>query len=114
LAEELTRQDHPLTDRTVAMLLKRAGYSLQANRKTREGSSHPDRNAQFEHINKHVLAFQKQNQPVISVDAKKKELVGEFKNPGQEWQPKDEPEKVNLGCATGGVESRISARNLNI
>jgi len=94
LAEELTRQDHPVTDRTVAMLLKRAGYSLQANRKTREGSSHPDRNAQFEHINKQVLAFQKQNQPVISVDTKKKELVGEFKNPGHEWQPKGEPEKV--------------------
>ena len=96
LAEELARQDHPVTDRTVAMLLKRAGYSLQANRKTREGSSHPDRNAQFEHINKQVLAFQKQNQPVISVDTKKKELVGEFKNPGQEWQPKGEPEKVKV------------------
>ena len=96
LAEELTRQNHPVTDRTVATLLKRAGYSLQANRKTREGSSHPDRNAQFEHINKQVLAFQKQNQPVISVDTKKKELVGEFKNPGQEWQPKGEPEKVNV------------------
>jgi Rhodopirellula transposase DDE domain len=96
LAEELTRQDHPVTDRTVAMLLKRAGYSLQANRKTREGLSHPDRNAQFEHINKQVLAFQKQNQPVISVDTKKKELVGEFKNPGQEWEPKGEPEKVKV------------------
>jgi len=96
LAEELTRQNHPVTDRTVATLLKRAGYSLQANRKTREGSSHPDRNAQFEHINKQVLAFQKQNQPVISVDTKKKELVGEFKNPGHEWQPKGEPEKVKV------------------
>jgi Rhodopirellula transposase DDE domain len=94
LAEELTRQNHPVTDRTVATLLKRAGYSLQANRKTREGSSHPDRNAQFEYINKQVLAFQKRNQPVISVDTKKKELVGEFKNAGQEWQPKGEPEKV--------------------
>jgi len=96
LAEELTRQKHPVTDRTVATLLKRAGYSLQANRKTREGSSHPDRNAQFEHINEQVLAFQKRNQPVISVDTKKKELVGEFKNPGQEWQPKGEPEKVKV------------------
>ena len=94
LAEELTQQNHPVTDRTVATLLKRAGYSLQANRKTREGSSHPDRNAQFEYINKQVLAFQKRNQPVISVDTKKKELVGEFKNAGQEWQPKGEPEKV--------------------
>jgi hypothetical protein len=96
LADELTQQNHPVSDRTVARLLKRAGYSLQANRKTREGSSHPDRNAQFEYINKQVLAFQKQNQPVISVDTKKKELVGEFKNPGQEWQPKGEPEKVNV------------------
>jgi hypothetical protein len=96
LAEELTRQNHAVTDRTVATLLKRAGYSLQANRKTLEGSSHPDRNAQFEHINKQVLAFQKQNQPVVSVDTKKKELVGEFKNPGEEWQPKGEPEKVKV------------------
>ena len=96
LAAELTRQNHAVTDRTVATLLKRAGYSLQANRKTLEGSSHPDRNAQFEHINKQVLAFQKQNQPVISVDTKKKELVGEFKNPGQEWRPKGEPEKVKV------------------
>lgn len=96
LAEELTRRNHPVTDRTVATLLKRAGYSLQANRKTREGSSHPDRNAQFEYINQRVLAFQKQNQPVISVDTKKKELVGEFKNAGQEWQPKGEPEKVKV------------------
>ena len=96
LAAEFTRQNHPVTDRTVATLLKRAGYSLQANRKTHEGSSHPDRNAQFEYINEQVLAFQKQNQPVVSVDTKKKELVGEFKNPGQEWQPKGEPEKVKV------------------
>ncbi len=96
LAEELRQRNHPISDRTVARLLKLAGYSLQANRKTREGSSHPDRNAQFEHINKQVLAFQKRNQPVISVDTKKKELVGEFKNPGQEWQPQGQPEKVNV------------------
>jgi hypothetical protein len=96
LAEELTRQNHPVTDRTVAMLLKQGGYSLQANRKTREGSSHPDRNAQFEYINRKVVAFQKRQQPVVSVDTKKKELVGEFKNPGEEWQPKGQPEKVNV------------------
>jgi hypothetical protein len=96
LAEELTRQNHPVSDRTVAMLLKQNGYSLQANRKTREGSSHPDRNAQFEYINKQVIAFQKLRQPVISVDTKKKELVGEFKNSGVEWRPKGEPEKVNV------------------
>jgi hypothetical protein len=96
LAEELTRQNHPVTDRTVAMLLKQSGYSLQANRKTREGSSHPDRNAQFEYINRQVIAFQRRRQPVISVDTKKKELVGEFKNPGAEWQPTGQPEKVNV------------------
>jgi len=96
LAEELTHQNHPVSDRTVAMLLKQQGYSLQANRKTQEGSSHPDRNAQFEYINRQVLAFQKRQQPVVSVDTKKKELVGEFKNPGEEWHPKGQPEKVNV------------------
>jgi hypothetical protein len=96
LAEELTQQNHPITDRTVAMLLKQSGYSLQANRKMREGSSHPDRNAQFEYINRQVIAFQKQRQPVISVDTKKKELVGEFKNPGAEWHLKGQPKEVNV------------------
>jgi len=96
LAEELQRQHHPVTNRTVATLLKLAGYSLQANHKTKEGSSHEDRNAQFEYINAQVLKFQKDQQPVVSVDTKKKELVGEFKNPGQEWQPKGAPEKVKV------------------
>ncbi len=96
LAEELQRQSHPVSDRTVAALLKEAGYSLQANRKTREGASHEDRNAQFEHINRRVLAFQKQREPVVSIDTKKKELVGEFKNPGQEWEPQGEPVKVKV------------------
>jgi len=96
LAAELTRQRHPVTDRTVATLLKDAGYSLQANRKTREGSQHPDRNAQFEHIHEQVLAFQKRRQPVISVDTKKQELVGNFKNGGQEWRPQGQPEEVNM------------------
>ena len=96
LAEELTRQNHPVSDRTVALLLKQSGYSLQANRKTREGSSHPDRNAQFEYINRQVTAFHRRRQPVISVDTKKKELIGEFKNPGVEWQPHGQPETVNV------------------
>jgi Rhodopirellula transposase DDE domain len=96
LAEELTRQNHPVSDRTVAMLLKQSGYSLQANRKSREGSSHPDGNAQFEYINRQVRAFQKRQQPVVSVDTKKKELVGEFKNPGEEWQPQGQPQPVNV------------------
>jgi Rhodopirellula transposase DDE domain len=96
LAEELTRQNHHVSDRTVAMLLKQSGYSLQANRKSREGSSHPDRNAQFEYINRQVRAFQKRQQPVVSVDTKKKELVGEFKNPGEEWQRQGQPQPVNV------------------
>lgn len=96
LAEELRRQNHSVTDRTVAALLKQSGYSLQANRKSREGSSHPDRNAQFEHISRQVIACQRRNQPVVSVDTKKKELVGEFKNPGEEWQPKGKPEQVKV------------------
>jgi hypothetical protein len=96
LAQELQHQGHAVSDRTVAHLLKQAGYSLQANRKTREGASHPDRNAQFEYINRRVMACQKRGQPVVSVDTKKKELVGEFKNVGAEWQPQGEPVEVNV------------------
>jgi hypothetical protein len=94
LAEELTRQGHPVSPRTVAALLRADGYSLQANRKTREGRSHPDRNAQFEYLNSRVRAFQRQGQPVISVDTKKKELVGDFQNGGREWRPAGRPEEV--------------------
>ena len=96
LAEELTRQNHPVSDRTVACLLYAAGYSLQSNRKTHEGKCHPDRNAQFAYISQQVQRVQKRGQPVVSVDAKKKELVGDFKNPGQEWRPKDDPQKVRV------------------
>jgi len=96
LAEELTRQGHPLSDRTVAALLYEAGYSLQANCKTREGRQHPDRNAQFEYINTQARRFQRRRQPVISVDTKKKELVGDFKNPGREWRPQGEPDEVRV------------------
>jgi hypothetical protein len=96
LADELARQDHPVSNRTVAALLKAAGYSLQANRKTREGSSHEDRNAQFEYISRRVLGFQEQEEPVVSIDTKKKELVGEFKNMGREWEPQGEPVKVKV------------------
>ena len=94
LAEELKRQGHRVSYRTVAALLHDLDYSLQANRKTREGSSHPDRDAQFEHINRQVRAFQRAGQPVVSVDSKKRELVGDFKNGGQEWRPAGEPEEV--------------------
>jgi hypothetical protein len=96
LAGELTRQGHPVSPSTVGRLLKAAGYSLQSNRKTKEGGDHPDRNAQFEHINVTVRAFQKRGQPVISVDTKKKELIGNFKNGGREWHPKGEPEEVKV------------------
>lgn len=94
LSEELHRQRHPVSPRTVATLLRQAGYSLQANRKTREGKQHPDRNAQFEYINNQVQLFQKKCKPTISVDTKKKELVGDFANGGQEWQPQGKPEEV--------------------
>jgi hypothetical protein len=96
LAEELTKGGHRVGYRSVAWLLQEAGYSLQANRKTREGSQHPDRNAQFEFINAQAIRFQKRLQPVISVDTKKKELVGDFKNGGREWNPQGEPEKVRV------------------
>ncbi len=96
LAEELTRQNHPVSDRTVACLLYAAGYSLQANRKTREGKDHPDRNAQFEYISQQVGRVQKRGQPVVSVDTKKKELLGDFKNPGQAWRPQGTPQKVRV------------------
>jgi hypothetical protein len=96
LAEELSRQGHPISDRTVAALLYEGGYSLQANCKTREGRQHPDRNAQFEYINAQAQRFQKRSQPVISVDTKKKELVGDFKNAGREWRLQGEPDQVRV------------------
>ena len=96
LADELTRDHHPVSVNTVAALLHQAGYSLQANRKTREGAAHPDRNAQFEHINTSVRSFHDRSQPAISVDAKKKELIGDFKNAGREWHPCGEPEEVRV------------------
>jgi len=96
LADELTRKRHPIGANTVAALLRHGGYSLQANRKTREGARHPDRNAQFEHINAQVRRFQHRDQPAISVDTKKKELIGDFKNAGREWRPRGEPEEVRV------------------
>lgn len=96
LAEELNRQGHQVSHRLVAELLQDLGYSLQANRKTREGTAHPDRNAQFKHINDQVQAYQGDGQPVISVDAKKKELVGDFKNSGRELRPQGDPEEVRI------------------
>jgi hypothetical protein len=94
LAEALGGLGHPVSHDTVGRLLEEIGYSLQANRKTREGKDHPDRDAQFEYINQQVRAFQRARQPVVSVDAKKKELVGDFRNPGREWHHRGEPEEV--------------------
>jgi hypothetical protein len=94
LAKALAHQGHQVSHHTVARLLEDLHYSLQANRKTQEGRSHPDRNAPFEHINKQVQAFQKRGQPVVSVDAKKKALIGAFKNAGREWPPQGQPVKV--------------------
>ena len=96
LARELSTDGHVVSYPVVAKLLAENDYSLQANRKTKEGSRHPDRNAQFEHINAMVKAQQRKGQPVISVDTKKKELVGDFRNGGKEWRPAGMPVKVRV------------------
>lgn len=95
LASELKNQGFDVCHSTVADLLRKSGYSLQLNRKEKEGKSVPDRNAQFHHINEQVMAFQKAGQPVISVDTKKKELIGEYKNNGREYRKKGDPLQVN-------------------
>ncbi len=94
LAEALRELGHDVVDRTVLRLLKADGYSLQANKKTREGAQHPDRDAQFAHINQTVAEAIKAGQPVISVDTKKRELVGDFKAVGREFEPKGKPVEV--------------------
>ncbi len=96
LAEELRREGHAVSHQTVAELLREMDYSLQANQKKLEGSQHADRNQQFEYINRKAQRYLKQGEPVISVDTKKKELVGDFRNPGREWQPQGEPEPVRV------------------
>jgi len=95
LAKSLEEMGHTVSHATVAMVLDSMGYSLQGAKKTVEGHSHEDRDAQFSFINEHVKTFQSYNQPVISIDCKKKELIGNFKNNGREWHPKGEPLKVN-------------------
>src|SRR5215471_5457766 len=95
LAQELTAQGHPVGPTTVRHLLKEAGYSLQANRKTREGKSHADRDAQFQHINRRVRAQQRRGQPTVSVDTKKKETLGNRKNAGRTWRPQGQPREVD-------------------
>ena len=94
LALALQDQGHRVCHQTVAVLLRSLGYSLQANRKTLEGNSHKDRNAQFDLINHMIKDFRQQQQPAISVDTKKKENLGDYKNAGVEWRPRGDPEKV--------------------
>jgi hypothetical protein len=96
LATELSEQGHIVSHTSIGGLLKKLGYSLQGNRKTLEGTDHPDRNSQFEYINAQVEDALSHRQPVISVDTKKKELVGQYKNSGKEWRPEGDPEKVNV------------------
>lgn len=96
LASALIKQKYDVSAGTVGTMLKELGYSLQGNRKTKEGTKHPDRNAQFEYINQQVIKQQTAGQPVISVDTKKKELVGDFKNAGREWHPQGQPERVRV------------------
>jgi transposase len=96
IAEELTRQGHPVSDKTVARCLSEMGYSLQLNRKTKEGRQHPNRDAQFRYINRQEALFGTSSDPVISVDTKKKELVGAFQNKGRTWRPQGQPYEVNV------------------
>ncbi|MCK4277044.1 MAG: ISAzo13 family transposase, partial [Phycisphaerae bacterium] len=96
LAKELAGQGYQVSHRLVAALLHELGYSLQGNRKTKEGTNHPDRNAQFEHISRKVSDSMAHSQPAISVDTKKKELVGDFKNGGRQWRPQGDPQKVRV------------------
>jgi len=96
LAKELVEQGHEVSQRSVCDLLAELDYSLQSTRKTREGGQHPDRDAQFQHIARMAAQYQAAGDPVISVDTKKKELVGDFKNGGREWRPKGDPEQVRV------------------
>lgn len=96
ISEELGKQGYNISRNRVAELLKKNGFSLQANRKTYEGKTHPDRDTQFQYIHDKVIEFQSANQPVISVDTKKKELVGNFKNQGREWKKQGEADRVKV------------------
>jgi hypothetical protein len=96
IAEELTRRGHPVSDKTVARCLREMDYSLQLNRKTKEGPQHPNRDAQFRYINRQEALFRGSGDPVISVDTKKKELVGAFPNKGRTWRPQGRPYEVNV------------------
>ena len=113
LAAELTAQRHPVSHEKVAQLLRQMDYSLQSNRKTEEGNDHPDRDAQFEHINEQVRRALATGRPVISVDTKKKELVGNYENKGRQWRKTKSPQKVNGHDFPGPVGAAcLSVRHL--
>ena len=122
IAEALRRQGFEISQKLVGRLLRDLKYSCQANRKTREGSSHPDRNAQFEYINATVKAAITAGEPAISVDTKKKELIGDYKNPGTELRPKGDPRRtgprlqdpgVGQGCPYGVYDIADNARSMS-
>ena len=96
ISSELKSKGHTVSYRVVGEILKKEGFSLQANKKTDEGKTHPDRNEQFLHIHQKVKHFQGEGNPVISIDAKKKELIGNFKNNGKEWRPKGQPNEIKV------------------
>jgi hypothetical protein len=108
LAEELKKQNHSISHTLVGQILKDNDFSLQANSKTDEGKSHPDRDAQFNYIHAKVQAFQNARNPVISVDAKKKELIGNYKNKGVEWQEKKNPVKVKVYDFLSEAEGKVT------
>ena len=106
LAVELQALGHSVSPGLVNGLLHELGYTLQANRKTKEGTQHPDRDAQFHYLNDQVRRAQAQGQPVISVDTKKKELIGNFKNGGRAWRPKGDPERVRSTTSSSPPRAR--------
>lgn len=107
LSTQLVKQGYRVSHVTVAELLHRLDYSLQANAKTLEGADHPDREEQFNHINEIVKKFLQRGNPVISVDTKKKELLGQFKNPGKEWHPQGKPEEVEIHDFAGPESPKV-------
>jgi hypothetical protein len=107
LAQALTAAGHPVSDDTVGRLLRAQGYTLQQTLKTKEGAQHPDRDAQFGYVNEQAKAHLAAGQPVISVDTKKKELVGRFANTGREWQPAGWPERVSVHDFPGDADKAI-------
>lgn len=108
ISTELKEKGHTVSYRVVGEILKSEGFSLQANKKTDEGKTHPDRNEQFLHIHQKVKKFQGEGEPVISIDAKKKELIGNFKNNGKDWRPKGQPEETKVYDFPSDAEGKVT------